>query len=443
MKHTFAKSLAESCQLYKEAIKYAPGGVHSNFRLGQKPFPLFFERAEGSKLYDVDGNQYMDYALGMGPVILGHADPSVNSSVQASLPKGQLYAGQHREELELSRLICQVVPCAEMVRFSQSGSEAIQAALRLARAATERSLIVKFEGHYHGWFDNIYVSVRPDASLIGPRLHPNVVPASLGQDAKAYEETLVVPWNDFDLFLSVVKAHRHQVAAVIMEPILCNTSVVLPKPNFLEKVRELCAREGIILIFDEVITGFRVALGGAQEYLNVKPDLAIFAKAMANGYPISCLAGRRDLMELVFTKQVTHAGTYNCNLLSCVAAVATLDALRKNNGDVYSRLQEIGTALIEGLKHLRTETGLPLHVQGLPGVFHTAFTEQDEITDYRSHCRCSLDLQSRFVSLLLERGVRITDRGTWFLCAAHTEEDVQFTLKAAKEALLSLKSAVV
>jgi glutamate-1-semialdehyde 2,1-aminomutase len=440
MKQTPSRSWTESHHLHQEASRYAPGGVHSNFRLGQKPFPLFFERAEGSKLYDVDGNEYMDYALGMGPVILGHANPEVNCAVQASLSQGQLYAGQHREELTLARLICELVPCAEMVRFSQSGSEAVQAALRLARAATRRSQIIKFEGHYHGWLDNIYVSVHPDERLIGPDSQPNVIPMSPGQDPKAYSETLIVPWNDFELFRLAVKAQPHRIAAVLMEPILCNTSVILPRPGFLEKVRELCTQEGIVLIFDEVISGFRVALGGAQEYLSVKPDLAVFAKAMANGYPVSCLAGRRDLMELFFSKGVTHAGTYNSNRVSCAAAQATLQALRRNNGEVYSRLHKLGTALIDGLKRLAADTGLPLHVQGLPSVFHTAFTEQAEITSYRSYCRCRVDLQSQFVSVLLERGVRITDRGTWFLSGAHTDRDIEFTLEAARDALLCLNS---
>ncbi len=286
---------------------------------------------------DVDENEYVDYAIGMGPVILGHSDPAVNDAVQASLAQGQLYAGQHEEEVLLARLICEVDPCTEMVRFSLSGSEAVQAPLRLARAATGRRRIIKFEGHYHGWFDNIYVSVQPEETRMGPDSQPHAVPMSLGQDPEAYAETQILPWNDIEVFCRAVEKRPGQVAAVIMEPIMSNTSVILPRPGFLEKVRAVCTQEGIILIFDEVITGFRVGLGGAQEYLGVKPDVAVFAKAMANGYPLSCLAGRRDLMELFSSGLVTHADTYNSNRMSCAAALATLQALRRNNGEAYSR----------------------------------------------------------------------------------------------------------
>lgn len=439
MKLLTPKTFAQSARLYEEAKKYAPGGVHSNVRLGMKPFPLFFKKAKGNRVWDTDGNEYVDYTLGMGPVILGHSHRAVNKAVRASLSHGQLYAGQHEEELLLSRLICELIPCAELVRFSLSGSEAAQAALLLARAATGRQEIIKFEGHYHGWFDNIYVSVHPDETLMGPDSQPNPVAMSLGQCASAYAGLRVFPWNDAELLSRALKTHRGKIAAIIMEPIMCNTSVILPRPGFLERVRDLCTQCGIILIFDEVISGFRVGLGGAQEYLGVKPDLAIFAKAMANGYPISCLAGRRDLMELFSSGSVVHAGTYNSNRVSCVAALATLRALRKKNGAVYARIDRLGRALIDGLRNFGAKTGLPLHIQGLPGVFHSTFTDQQEIVDYRSYRRCRLDLQSRFVSLLLERGVRITDRGTWFLSAAHTEQDVELTLRAAKAALLSLE----
>lgn len=438
MKTVPPKSYAQSARLYEEARKYAPGGVHSHFRRGSKSFPLFFARAQGSRLCDVDGNEYVDYALGMGPVILGHAHPAVNEAVEASLAKGQLYAGQHEEELALARLICELVPCAELVRLSLSGTEAVQAALRLARAATGRRRVIKFEGHYHGWLDNIYVSVHPDQTRMGAGSEPQAVPMSLGQDAEAYTEIQVLPWNNSELFSRAVEAQRGQIAAVIMEPIMCNTSVILPRPGFLERVREVCTQEGIILIFDEVITGFRVGLGGAQEYLGVKPDLAAFAKAMANGYPISCLAGRRDLMELLSSQPVVHAGTYNSNRISCAAALATLELLRRNNGEAYSRINRLGAALIKGLKGLAGETGQPLRVEGLPSVFHTTFAEHEEIFDYRSYLRCGLELQSRFVTRLLERGIRVTERGVWFLSLAHTEQDIDVTLDAARAALLSL-----
>lgn len=437
MKQATQRSYARSARYYEEAQRYMPGGVNSNFRLGMEPFPLFFERAEGCKLCDVDGNEYVDYALGMGPVILGHADPAVTEAVKASLAQGQLYGGQHGAELTLAREICELVPCAEMVRFSLSGSDAVQAALRVARAFTGRRKIVKFEGHYHGWFDNIFVSVRPEEDLMGPPARPNAVPGSPGQDGNAHAETCVLPWNDFELLSSIVEQEGEKIAAVIMEPILCNTSVILPCAGYPEKARQLCNRQGIILIFDEVITGFRVGLGGVQQYLGVKPDLAVFAKALGNGYPISCLAGRREIMQLFVSQRVMHGGTYNTNTVGCAAALATLQRLRQDGGRVYSRIRELGTQLMDGLRRLAAEMGCPLHVQGLPSVFHTTFTDQEEIYDYRSYRRCRLDLQSQFVARLLDHGVRITDRGTWFLSAAHTQQDIEHTLEAARAALLT------
>jgi glutamate-1-semialdehyde 2,1-aminomutase len=233
-----------------------------------------------------------------------------------------------------------------------------------------------------------------------------------------------------------LEENRGEIACIIMEPIMGNTSVILPRPGFVEGVREICSQNGIILIFDEVITGFRVGLGGAGELLRVKSDLTVFAKAMANGYPVSCLAGRRDLMER-FANGVVHAGTYNANRLSCTAALATLRALRRNDGEAYSTINGVGSALINGLKMLAEETDLPMHVQGLPSVFHTAFTTQPEITDYRTYGHCQIDSQTQFVVLLRAKGINITGRRTWFLSASHTIHDIEHTLEAVREVLLS------
>ncbi len=430
-----SRGFSRSRSMLEEAANYSPGGVHSNVRLGMTPFPLFFERAKGSRLWDVDGNEYIDYALGMGPVILGHAAAEVNEAIGRCLAEGQLYAGQHEDELQLARAVCQSVPCAEMVRFSLSGSEAVQAALRLARAATGRHKIIKFEGHYHGWFDNVDVSVHPREKLMGPAKRPHAAPESLGQSADAYSSIIPLPWNDLEVLTRRVDEEKDSIAAVIMEPIMCNTSVILPKPGFLEGVRELCSRNGIILIFDEVITGFRVGLGGGAELLRVQPDLVIFAKAMGNGFPISCLAGERALMGR-FAGGVEHAGTYNANRLSCAASLATVQTLRSNEKSAYASLANAGSALIDGIRKIAAETGVPLLVQGLPMVFHTTFTTQKDIMDYRGYQRCDLDLQKEFVTRLRERGINLTGRGVWFLSAAHTASDVAETLEIVREVLL-------
>ncbi len=438
MKPVVQKDYPKSARLYQEASRYSPGGVSSNFRLKMHPFPLFFERAQGSRLYDVDGNEYVDYVLGMGPVILGHAHEAVNAAVAMSLGRGQLYAGQHEDEVRLAHVISELVPSAQMARFSSSGSEAVQAAIRLARAYTGRSRIVKFEGHYHGWFDNVFVSVQPCADEMGPVSSPRPVPMSLGQSESAYADLQVLSWNDLGAFQEAVETDGENIAAVIMEPILCNTSVILPGPGYLTEVRELCAEHGIVLIFDEIITGFRVGLGGAQELLGVRPDLSVFAKALANGFPISCLSGRREIMRLLAEKPVMHGGTFNSNVVSCAAALATLEVLRESDGAVYSRIQQLGAWLMDGLRSIASEAGYPLLVQGLPGVFHTSFADQAEIRDYRDYYRCSGPSQCQIVDALLEHGIRITGRGTWFLSAAHSERDIEHTLRAAKAALTSI-----
>ena len=270
--------------------KYLPGGVNSNFRMGISPTPLVFERAEGPYLYDVDGNRLIDYYLGMGPMILGHNPEPVLNAVRAQLEHGILYAGQSDIEFEAARLFCEIVPCAEMVRFNCAGSEVVQAALRLARAATGRSIIIKFEGHYHGWLDNVLWSIAPTPDQFGTEDSPTPIPASAGQDLPAGQHIEVLPWNNLPLLADRLRGG--DVAGVIMEPAMCNTSAIAPAQGYLEGVRKVCSETGTILIFDEIITGFRLAPGGAQQRFGVTPDLATFGKAIANGFPVSALAGR-------------------------------------------------------------------------------------------------------------------------------------------------------
>jgi len=429
----------QSIALHAEACRYLAGGVSSNFRLGGKPAPLFFERASGSRLYDVDGNVYLDYALGMGPCVLGHAPQAVMDSVASTLSRGQLYAGQHAMEVRLARRISELVPCAELVRFGMSGSEVDQAAVRVARAKTGRSKVVKFEGHYHGWFDNLFASVHPALTQSGPYAAPNTVPASMGQDAASLKNVVTLPWNDLEVLDRYLLANREQVAGIIMEPILCNTCVILPEPGYLERVRELCTEHGVVLIFDEVITGFRVALNGAQGLLGVTPDLAVFAKAFGGGFPISCLAGRRDLMELFGSGQVMHGGTYNSNTVSCSAALATLEVLSAEGGAIYSVMEDRGRELMAGLSALADETGLPFRVQGLGTVFNTWFGDPPNVRHYRDYAQRDTATQSLFIQLMQNRGFRLTPRGTWFLSAAHSQSDIRETLDAAKDALKELR----
>jgi glutamate-1-semialdehyde 2,1-aminomutase len=428
--------------LHAEAAELLPGGVSSNFRLGGPSVPLFFERAEGSCLYDVDGNRYIDYVLGMGPAVLGHAPAEATAAVEASLAQGQLFAGQHRGEIDLARLVVELVPSAELVRFGLAGSEMVQLALRLARAATGRTKIVKFEGHYHGWYDTALVSTAP--TLEGDEMRDVGEPSaqhlpSLGQSTAALADVDVLPWNDLAEVEAYLERNGATTAALIMEPILCNTCVISPRPGYLEGVRQLCDRYGVLLVFDEVICGFRVAAGGAQELLGVLPDMTVLAKAMGGGFPVAALAGRRDVMTLAGDGRVLHGGTYNTNVVSTAAALAVLGKLRSDGATIYADLDRRGTELMSGLRELAAERDVPLHVQGLGAVFNTCFIEGGlEIHSYRDYRHADAEKQRAFLRALLHRGVRITSRGTWFLSAAHTDADIERTLEAAGDALDAL-----
>ena len=415
-----------SRQLIAEASQHLPGGVNSNYRLGVAPTPLVFERGEGAYLYDADGNRLIDYYLGMGPMILGHNPAPVLEAVQEQLGSGILYAGQSRIEQEAARMVCEMVPCAERVRFSCAGSEVVQAVIRLARAATQRSVIIKFEGHYHGWMDNILWSIAPTAEEYGPEEAPNAIPASAGQDLQAGLHTEVLPWNNLEVLEK--RLERGDVAGVIMEPAMCNTSTVFPGDGYLEGVRRACTDTGTVLIFDEVITGFRVAPGGAQAHFGVTPDLATFGKAIASGFPVSCFAGRAELMELFASGGVMHGGTFNGHPACMAALVATLGELEKP--ETFAALDRQGTRLMEGIGEALDAADIQARVEGFPQIFHVGFGVEGEVTDYRSSLQADKERYVRFTEALHYRGVRALERGAWFLSTAHTADVVDETVAA-------------
>ncbi|HEY3061828.1 MAG TPA: aspartate aminotransferase family protein [Chloroflexota bacterium] len=430
------RSYANSERLHAAASEVLAGGTNSNFRQWGQPVPLVFERASGSRLYDVDGNSYVDYALGMGPNILGHAPEPVLRAVADSLGQGQLFAGQHVAEATLARRVCEIVPCAELVRFGVAGSEMDQLALRLARAYTRRSKVVKFEGHYHGWFDTVLVSVAPPLDKAGPEHAPTPYLPTAGQSALAAADIAVLPWNNLDAVRAYLEAHAHETAALLMEPILCNTSVILPRPGYLEGVRKLCDQYDVLLIFDEVITGFRVALGGAQAKLGVTPDLAVFAKSLAGGFPIGAVAGKRAIMALLGDGSVLHGGSFNGHTASVAAALATLEQLARDG--IFTGMEEQGETLMEGLRQVAQKAAIPFLVQGVGTVFNTAFTDQPAVYDYRSYVPADAEKLKRFLHALQDNGIRPTSRGTWFLSTAHTNADIEETISAAERALATL-----
>lgn len=418
------KSFEQSKKRLANFAKYLPGGVNSNFRLGISPTPLVFERAEGPYLYDVDGNRLIDYYLGMGPMILGHNPDPVLKAITEQLKYGILYAGQSEIEFEAARLFCEIVPCAEMVRFNCAGSEVVQAALRVARAATGRSIIVKFEGHYHGWLDNVLWSIAPTPDQFGPETSPTPIPASAGQDPPAGQHTEVLPWNNLSLLEARLK--RGDVAAVIMEPAMCNTSAIAPAQGYLEGVRKVCSETETILIFDEIITGFRLAPGGAQQYFGVTPDLATFGKAIANGFPVSAFAGRADLMEQLATGGVLHGGSYNALPAAMAAVVATLSELKKPA--TFSGLERQGKKLMTGIEQALAAANIEAQVQGFPQIFHVALGTATPFSNYRDSLAADKERYVNFTTGLLSHGVRALERGAWFLSTAHDDTAIDETI---------------
>ena len=428
-----------SRELYERSKKSLAGGVSSNVRLHEQPVLLFFERGQGSHLYDVDGNEYIDYVLGQGPDIFGHSPNFIIDAVADGMTRGLTFAGQHELEIELSEAVQRIVPSADLVRYGSSGTEVVQAALRVARAYTGRSKFIKFEGQYHGWTDSVLYSTAPGLEAAGSSAAPTAVPMSEGMAASSADDIVVLPWNDADALRGALERHQGDIAAVITEPIMCNTNCIVPRTGYLEEMRRLCDEHGIVLIFDEVITGFRLALGGAQELLGVTPDLSTFAKAMAGGFPISMLAGRRDMMSLIGDGSVMHGGTVNSNVMSISAALAALTKLQEDDGAAIRSLYSTGLALMEGLRDLGSKHELDFLIQGPGPVFSVTFTDVPEICDYRSHkSNADEETYERFCRGMRDRGVRLIGRGVWFVSTVHTESDIDRTLAAADETLSSL-----
>lgn len=430
----------QSRRLLESSKKVIPGGVNSNVRMGEQPHPIFFESAEGPYLFDADGNRLIDYVMGQGPMLLGHRPGFVIEAVEHQLSQGILYGGQHELEVEVARLVTRMVPSAEMVRFNMTGTEAVQAALRIARAATRRHIVVKFEGHYHGWADSVLFNVGSGSHPIadGPGLA--TMPESVGMAPEAGSSLIVVPWNDAGALDEVLASVGDSVAAVIMEPVMANSGVVEPAPGYLEAVRDLCDRHGIVLIFDEVITGFRAGLGGAQGRYGVTPDLTTMGKALASGFPVGCVAGRREIMEIVSTGAVTHAGTFNASPISMAAARAALDHLYLGGSELYETLEARGRRLMEGLGGVIEDRGAPCLVQGLPTVFNLMFTELSAVTNHREVLMTDKTRRAAFQSHLAAAGVRISGFGNLFLSNTHTGDVIDSTVERFDLALGSFLS---
>ena len=343
-------NLETSKRMFAEASQYLVDGVSSGIRKLANP-PLYFERADGPYYFDVDGNTYIDYTMAWGPTILGSNHPAINKAVTEQISKSYTLGAQHQLEIDLAKFMTEILPGVENVLFSNTGTEAVQAALRVARAATGKNKIVKFEGHYHGWDNNILVSYRPSEEQLG-----TTVPTCGGQPESEYSDTISLPWNDIDALRKTLEEHGDEIACVITEPILANSGSCMPKDGYLAELIALCKKHGVISIFDEVITGFRIALGGAREYFGLEPDLSVYAKAMAGGFTMSAVGGRREMFTALREGKTLHAGTYNGSSFNLAAALATIQTLAKSG--TYDRMHEFGYTIRKCVEETCSELGI-------------------------------------------------------------------------------------
>ena len=423
---SYIRSMAEHGR--RQAV--IAGGVNSNVRLAGTPVPLTFARGEGALLWDVDDNEYVDYAAGMGPMILGHSHPAVTTAVQASLSTGQLFAGQNLLEAEFAETLVGALPWVESIRIGMSGTEMDLLAVRLARAATGRRRVVRFAGHYHGWLDPLFIDMSVTPEPFGP------VPLTAGQSVAAASDVIVCEWNDLD---HVAKAlATGEVACVLMEPVMCNTGLIPPAPGYLSGVKALCAQHGALLVIDEVITGFRFGLAGAQGMLGIHGDISIYAKAIASGFPLAVLGTTTDLLAPVGRAEVNHSGTYNTGVSSLAAGVATLRTLIDT--DPYPEMERVTRRLADGLRQAGSDAGVALAVDYIGGsILQIRFGDarpMDSRIDFANNSDRAL--LARFLELLQDFGVRPTGRGLFFVSAAHDDALVDRTLTAAREAIAKL-----
>lgn len=422
---------AGSLERWQRAKRSLAGGVSSGLRRSSRPYPLYFSHGHGAMLQDVDGNSYLDYTLGWGPNILGNAPPEVVHAIQEAAQKGLTFGAQHDLEYEVAELLTQVIPCADRVCFANSGTEIVQVALRLARAATKREKFLKFEGHYHGWDDTVLRSYHPSATQLSNQPRG---PIHEGQGQLPASSTVIAQWNDEESVREAFNSNPGEISALICEPLMCNSGCIAPKPGFLEFLRSITEKQGALLIFDEVITGFRLGIAGAQGFYGVTPDLATFAKAVGAGTPLSVLAGKLEFMQLIERGEVVHAGTLNGNPVVLAAARAALTTLIGDADSIYGNLFRRGERLRDGLAAMLRRQDHSLHVAGEGPVFHLSFTERQP-RNYRDLLTSDRQKYSNFALALLDEGVLILPDGRWYLSAAHTDEDIERTLEAVERTL--------
>ena len=431
----------ESRQLYERTVGVLIEASSSSSRgpANFGKYPIFMERGRGSRVYDVDGNEYIDWMMAFGALPLGHAHPEVVEAITGAAATGAHFATATPVELEVAEMLQTIVRNAERVRFANTGTEAVMAAIRLARGVTGRPKILKFEGHYHGWHDDLLVSsnVMP-VSALGLRSDPVKVPDSSGLNRSALDDTIIVPWNDLPALQRVIENHHGQIAGIITEGIMANMGVIPPAKGYLQGLQDLAKANGILFILDETVTGFRIAPGGCQEYYKLSPDLVTFGKALGCGLPVAALCGRAEVMDALQWGGVLHYGTHNGSRIGMYAARSNLRVLTRDNNAAFRHTWRIAERLVEGYRYLFRKKGVAAIVQNVGPMFQLMFTEQPAIADYREFCQ-HVDRAAfqKFVLSLFEFGVYASPSAALhsIVTLAHTDEDVERTLEAAEKAL--------
>ena len=425
----------QSSILFKEAKEYIPGGVNSPVRAfnGVGGDPVFFERGEGAYLFDVDGNSYIDYVGSWGPMILGHSNPVIINAVKSVLDKGLGFGAPTQIETSLAKKVCQIMPSIELVRMVSSGTEATMSAIRLARGYTNRDKILKFEGCYHGHSDSLLVKAGSGALTLG-------VPTSPGVPGDLAKHTLTLEFNNLELVEDLFSRMGEEIGCIIVEPIAGNMNCIPPKKGFLQGLRKICDEYGAVLIFDEVMTGFRVALGGAQEVYDVTPDLTALGKVIGGGLPVAAFGGKREIMnQIAPLGPVYQAGTLSGNPLSMASGIAMLSALESDKS-FYQTLGRRASDLVEGIVSAAKSHNVPMTYNYVGGMFGLFFSSEEKVTNFSQASSCNIELFKKFYNSMLKKGIYLAPSAyeAGFLSIAHSDEDITKTIETASSVFSSL-----
>lgn len=431
---------------YQQACQYLAGGVSSSTRVNRAVgHAMFFDRAAGCRVWDLDGKEYIDLCCSHGATLLGHDDPRVRKAVELALDRGAACSYENEQHTEFARVLCEVIPCLERLRFTGSGTEATMHCIRLARAFTGRGKILKFEGNFHGYHDQVMFAIGTPADRLGPETAPAAFPGSTGISPGLEQNLVIVPYNRPDLFETAFLRHKHELAAVMCEPIYYNAGCVIPSKEFIAKLRQLTHDHGVLLIFDEVLSAFRACLGGAQEYLGVMPDLCTLGKAVGGGHPLSVFGGRREIMDrLMPVGDCQHSGTYNGHPVAVAAGLAAVTAYRQPG--FYDHIHEVSRKLCDGLAEIFARHKILARVQGLGARFGIYFGVKEQVASYRDAIAHHREEMLRFVAAAIRHGVYFHDYGGapchHGFCAAMTLADTDEALKRLDLAVRDLAGDV-